>query len=75
MAEPTSTNPGQLLLDVNAMARALSVSPRTVAELTRLGKLPHVRLQRRVLYPLDRVRDYIASITKGGPGHDASAPL
>jgi excisionase family DNA binding protein len=56
-----------LLLDVKATAVALSVSTRTVAEMTRRGLLPHVRLRRRVLYPLDRVREYIASITKGGP--------
>jgi excisionase family DNA binding protein len=63
--KPNSDEP--LLLDVKAAAKTLSVSPRTIAELTKLGKLPHVRLQRRVLYPVDRIREYIASITKGGP--------
>lgn len=73
MPDPTPAPTEPLLLDVKAAAKALSVSPRTIAELTKLGKLPHVRLQRRVLYPVDRIREYVNSITKGGSNDTAPA--
>jgi len=55
-----------ILVPVTEAARLLCISPRTLHELTRTGQVPHVRIQRRVLYPLDRLREYIASITEGG---------
>jgi excisionase family DNA binding protein len=55
-----------LLVPVRDAARLLSVSPRTLHELTRTGQVPHVRIQRRVLYPVDKLREYIVSITTGG---------
>jgi hypothetical protein len=65
-ATAISRNPEPLLVAVPDAARMLCVSPRTLHDLTRAGKVPHVRLQRRVLYPVDRLRQYIASITQGG---------
>jgi excisionase family DNA binding protein len=55
-----------LLVNAREAARLLGISPRTLHDLTQTGRVPHVRLQRRVLYPLDRLRQYIATITSGG---------
>ena len=60
---PAYPQPEPLLLDVRAAARLLGVSPRTLFTLTRQG-LPHVRIGRRVFYPLDKLREWVARKTQ-----------
>jgi excisionase family DNA binding protein len=47
-------------------ARMLSLSPRTIFQLTKDGDLSHVRVGRRVLYPPDGLREWVAARTQGG---------
>lgn len=42
-------------------AKMLGVSPRTVWALTRSGRLPHVRLGRRIVYPVEALRAWLAA--------------
>ena len=54
------------LLTPEQVARALSVSGRTLSRLTARGEIPHVRLGRRLVrYPKRALDDWIASRTKG----------
>jgi excisionase family DNA binding protein len=55
-----------LLVDSPTAIRLLSVSPRLLWTMTNRGEIPHVRLGRRVLYPLDRLKAYVAAHTEGG---------
>ncbi len=59
----TDTTP-KLLLSTAETARALSVCPRTLFSLTApRGPIPSIRLGSRVLYPVDRLRDFIDAQT------------
>jgi len=49
----------QLLIDARDAARLLSISPRTLWSLTKAGKIPVVRIGRRVLYATDTLRAWI----------------
>lgn len=53
------------LLSAKETAAALGVSQRTLYNLTRAGKLPAVRIGRRVLYRPADVEAYIASQLDG----------
>lgn len=55
-----------LLVGIEEVARLLNVSSRTVWTLTVSGSLPHLRIGRRVLYPVDAVRRWTAERTQGG---------
>ena len=48
-----------LLLNAKEAAQALSISPRKLWELTNRGQVPHIRLGRRVLYPMNSLRAMI----------------
>ena len=41
-------------------AQALGIGQRKLWELTNCGLLPHVRLGKAVLYPVDRLREWLA---------------
>ena len=51
--------PPRLALRPNEAARALGVSERTLREM--LPELPHVRLGRRVVIPIDLLREWLSS--------------
>lgn len=55
-----------LLVGIDDVARLLNVSSRTVWSLTNSGSLPHLRIGRRVLYPVDGLRRWAADRTSGG---------
>jgi excisionase family DNA binding protein len=42
-------------------AKALSISERTLWTLTKAGRVPHVRVGRAVLYPVDALRAFLNS--------------
>jgi excisionase family DNA binding protein len=50
-----------LALSVDAAARALSLSPRTVRKLIASGELPATRIRRRVIISIDDLRRLIAT--------------
>jgi excisionase family DNA binding protein len=55
-----------LLVGADEAARLLNVCSRTLWTLTNSGSLPHLRIGRRVLYPVDGLRRWIADRTSGG---------
>jgi excisionase family DNA binding protein len=56
-----------ILLSLKDAARALAVSDRSLWEWTKGGKVPHVRLGRRVLYSPDDLRRWVEG-QRRGPG-------
>jgi excisionase family DNA binding protein len=50
----------RLLVDINEAAAALGLSPWTVRQYIRQGKLPAVRIGRRVLVEPDELARFIA---------------
>lgn len=50
----------QMLLNTKQAAKALSISPRYLQQLTSEGKLPHVKLGKRVLLDPADLRAWIA---------------
>lgn len=61
-----------LALRPREAAKALGISTRTLWQMTRDGRIPHVRIggttRRTVLYPLDELRAWLArgATTTGG---------
>jgi len=54
-----------LLADVREACRILGgVSARWLWSATKAGTVPHVRLGRRVLYPVDGLREFVAGNTR-----------
>ena len=67
--EPTSVTIPCLALRPREAAVALSLSERKLWELTNCGKVPHVRIGKALLYPVDALRRWLdeqASGKKGG---------
>ncbi len=65
---PTPKHPRSvpaLALDLPAAARALSLSPRTVAELSAAGDLPSRRVGRRRLFLPAELREWLETLPKG----------
>ncbi|MEN1679515.1 MAG: helix-turn-helix domain-containing protein [Planctomycetota bacterium] len=54
-----------LALSARDAAAALSISERTLKELTYAGEMPHVRLGRRVLYPVHLLREWLTGQAEG----------
>ena len=67
----------EALLDVNSVARLLSLSPWTVRRLIADGKLLPVRLGRRVLIEPAEVERFVSQARRHGDGEtdDASTTL
>jgi len=63
-----------ILLSLKDAARALAVSDRSLWEWTKAGKVPHVRLGRRVLYSPDDLRRWVEGQRRGPdvPNEDAA---
>jgi excisionase family DNA binding protein len=58
-----------LALRPREAAKALGVSERSLWEWTHRGDIPHVRVGRTILYPVDALRDWLrqhAEVAKGG---------
>ena len=62
----------RLLLSIRDAAEVLGVSTRTVWTLAHHRGLPHVRVGRRILFPVEGLRHWVASHTRSteGPGND-----
>lgn len=62
-----SCDPLRLALRPKEMAKVLGIGERKLWELTNRNEIPCVRIGRRVLYPVDLVREWLAKqATKGG---------
>jgi excisionase family DNA binding protein len=58
-----------LALRPREAAKALGVSERSLWEWTHRGDVPHVRIGRTILYPVDALRNWLnrqADVAKGG---------
>jgi len=56
----------RMLVGIREAARLLSISDRTLFTLTKAGKVPHVRINRRVLYRPDSLQEWLSAREKGG---------
>lgn len=56
----------RLALRPREAARAIGVCERTLFTLTQRGEIPAVKLGRRVLYPTDQLRQWLAERSEGG---------
>lgn len=73
----TETNGAALLISVEETAQLLSVGRNTCYELIRQGRLPHIRLGRRVLVPRFGLEQWLAkeaSIPPPAPSVLSSPP-
>ena len=57
-----------LALRAGEAARLLRISTRFLAQLTREGKIPHKRVGRAILYPVEELREWLRRC----PGPDVS---
>ena len=48
-------------------AKALGISERTLWEHTERGTIPHIRLGKAILYPVDLLRDWLKNQSQEGP--------
>ncbi len=55
-----------LLVDAKQAATLLAIGERTLWSLTRASEVPHVRIGRRILYPVDDLKTWVRAQTKGG---------
>jgi len=65
----TESVESSLALRPREAAKALGISERLLWEWTRNGTVPHVKVGRTVLYPVDALRDWLgcqAEQVKGG---------
>ncbi len=65
------TSPIPLALSTRDAATALSVSPDTLKGLMARGEVPHVRIGRRVLYPVAELRAWLSAKAAADQGGDA----
>lgn len=56
----------RLALRPREAAVAIGVSPRTLWTWTKAGKVPHVRMGAKVLYPVELLREWLRSRGVGG---------
>lgn len=63
--ETVQTTPA-LALRPKEAARALGISQRLLWSKTNSGEIPHCRIGRAVLYPVDLLQEYLAEKAKGG---------
>jgi len=61
--------PGQrLAVGADEAAALMGVSGRFLRQLAERGEIPHVRLGRRVLFPLPELRRWLSDATRNDPG-------
>ena len=56
---PSTAAPGMLALRPRDAAKAIGVSARTLWTLTKKGEIPHFRIGRSLLYPVDALRAWL----------------
>ena len=63
---PEGKTPSTPVLAVRskAAARALSIGERLLWTLTKSGEIPHARIGRAVVYPVDQLREYLRRKTQ-----------
>lgn len=61
------TGPEPLLVDARTAAGMLGVSERLLWSWTKSGEIGNVRIGRRVLYPVQGLKDWVGAHTVGGP--------
>lgn len=77
MPKPTPTPPGhaadsesdaslRLALRPKEAARALGIGERLLWSMTNQGVIPHLKIGKATLYPVDVLRDWLARQSKGG---------
>jgi len=47
-------------------ARAIGIGERLLWEKTNCGEIPHLRIGKAIVYPVDSLREYLARKAKGG---------
>jgi len=66
---PTPTMPATdmpLALRPREAAKKLGISPRLLWAKTQAGEVPHVRIGRRIIYPVQQLREWLAEQATGG---------
>lgn len=48
------------------VAKLLGISERHLWSLTNQGIIPHIRLGRAIVYPMDKLKAWLAGVAKGG---------
>jgi excisionase family DNA binding protein len=56
----------RLALRPKEASQAIGIGARLLWQLTNQGRIPHVRLGKRVVYPVDQLREWLAEQSKGG---------
>lgn len=64
-----------LALRPREAARRLNISERTLWALTKAGRVPHIKLNRAVLYPVDALRAWLAERAGIGMSSDEEVDL
>lgn len=65
--DPDSDGDGlRLALRPREAARALGIGERLLWSLTNRGELPHVKVGRATLYPVEQLREWLARQANGG---------
>ena len=64
------TTPNRLALRPKEAARALGISERLLWSKTNAHEIPHCRIGRAILYPVDLLREWLALQAKGGDVHE-----
>ena len=72
MATNDTPSVPNLALRPREAAKSLGVSPRWLWERTKRGDIPHVRVGRAVLYPVDGLRDWLARQAESATAHGKS---
>ena len=63
LTEKSETTVERLTATVTEAAKMIGVSERTIHQLTKEGKLPHKRVGRRLLFPIESVRRFVSETT------------
>ena len=63
---PSAPSEPPLLIDAERAAAMIGIGTRTLWSLTDADEIPHVRIRRRVLYPVEELRRWIESRQRGG---------
>lgn len=72
--ESPCERPPTLAVRATAAAQMLGISERLLASKTKHGDIPHVRVGRAVVYPVDGLREWLASNSHAGrdSAHDTT---
>jgi excisionase family DNA binding protein len=61
----TATTTTKLAMSAEEVCGALGVSPRTLRTWTKAGEIPAMKVGRRVLYPVDQLKQWMEVRTHG----------